>query len=553
MQKLKGTFLLLVCCTTATFSQEHAWVYFTDKDNVDFALNNPMSILSERALQRKAKFAIAIDESDVPVNENYIAELKSQNGITVKAKSKWFNCAHVTGAISVIEALKTLPFIARIDFADKRLNAKQQAVFSYRKLPDNHTEKTKQVEVNYNYGSTETQVKQLKTNVLHVADFTGDGIWIAVMDGGFPNVDQLGAFERLRSQNKLLGGYDFVDRTQDIFRSSGDGHGTNVLSDMAGFIENQFVGTAPDAAYILFRTEDVATETPVEESYWVEAAERADSLGVNLINTSLGYSTFDNPAYNYTPAQMDGQTTFISKGATTATEKGMLVVVSAGNTGASATWNIITAPADANVFAVGAVNAMGNYAGFSSRGPNADGRIKPDGMAMGVNAAIITTNNSVGTANGTSFASPILAGAMACLWQAFPDKSNLELMQLVRESSSLYTNPTSQMGFGIPNFETALSALEPPEIPVVPQVPEISDNATIFIFPNPGNQAITIQLTSTLGAHLVTVFDIYGKLVLQKQLTQGDNEIPVVQLSNALYIVHVEGSEGIKKFKFIKN
>lgn len=548
-----------------TFAQEHAWVYFIDKENIVGALESPNSILTARALARKAKFSIPIDERDVPVNENYIAQLKSQNGIIVKAKSKWFNCVHVLGTRQDIDNLSDLSFVSNIVFADRSLNLKQVFLSKSPLAPNNHIEKTKAVQVNFNYGNTDGQVKQLKANALHEADFTGEGIWIAVMDGGFPNVDQLGAFQRLRTNNDLLGGYDFVDRTTDIYRSSGDGHGTNVLSDIAGFIQDEFVGTAPDAGFFLFRTEESAQETPVEESYWVEAAERADSLGVDLINTSLGYSTFDNPAYSYTPADMDGQTTFISKGANIATEKGMLVVVSAGNSGTSSTWNIVSAPSDANVFTVGAVNAAGNHASFSSRGPNADGIIKPDGMALGVNAAVVATNNTIGTANGTSFSSPIMAGAIACLWQAFPEKSNLEIMQIVRESASRFNNPSQEMGYGIPNFELALSSLETseepeepiePEEPVepeVPEVPETPEEEAIVLFPNPGNNRVAIQLPNSDEGYYVTIFDIYGKKVLQKQLSTGDNEIPVEQLSNAMYIVQLESSEGTKKFKFIKN
>lgn len=554
-----GFFFFLV--VQGIMAQEHSWVYFTDKENVLEAITNPNSILTARALARKAKFNILIDVRDVPVNEGYITQLKSQSGIAVKAKSKWFNNAHVLGTLAAIENLRSLGFVQQIVYANKSLNSKQGVSSNADKVPDNHRDKNRGVLADYNYGSTEDQVKQLHANALHEADFTGEGILIAVMDGGFPNVDQLGAFQRLRSNNNLLGGYDFVDRNGDIFRSSGDGHGTNVLSDMAGFVQDQFVGTAPDAGYILFRTEDVASETPVEESYWVEAAERADSLGVDLINTSLGYSTFDNPAFNYAPSDMDGQTTFISKGANIATEKGILVVVSAGNSGTSSVWNIISAPGDANVFTVGAVNAVGNFASFSSRGPNANGIVKPDGMAMGVNTAVITVNNTIGTSNGTSFASPVLAGAIASLWQAFPDKSNLGIMQIVRESSSHFSNPNPELGFGIPDFQLALNASNAPELPEPPVVPEVPvdpelpsiPEEDIVLFPNPGNSIIAIRFSNGSAQQFVTIFDIYGKKVLQKQFANGNNEIAVEQLSNAMYIIHLETPEGIKRFKFIKN
>ena len=347
------------------------------------------------------------------------------------------------------------------------------------------------------YGKSDTQVKQLRVDVLHRNNFTGDGILIAVLDSGFPNVDQMNAFVRLRSNNDLLGGYDFVLRSTDIYRANVNDHGTRVLSDMAGFVDGQFVGTAPDASYILFRTEDAATETPVEESYWVEAAERADSLGVDIINSSLGYSTYDDSRYNYSPAEMDGNTAFISKGANIATEKGILIVNSAGNSGDS-NWGIITAPADANVFGVGAVDANGNYATFSSRGPSSDGRIKPDGMALGERATVIGPDDRLVPNNGTSFASPIMAGAIASFWQAFPQKTNLEIMAMVRGSSSHYQNPNSQMGYGIPDFSLPLAVLGINESEL--------DETLWYLFPNPSKIPVSGRASPDLWECLIITF-----------------------------------------------
>lgn len=538
----RAVFFLCIIFSVWGGAQEHAWVYFKDKDQVEASILNPSSILSERAIQKKNRFNIAIDARDVPVNEDYIAQLKLQNGITVKAKSKWFNCVHVLGSESDIAALTDLQFVDHISYADKGLNAKSISV-SENQL-DNHTYKFLEQEVDFIYGQSDTQVKQLGVDELHKNNFTGEGILIAVLDSGFPNVDQMGAFTRLRSNNDLWGGYDFVDRSTDIYTTSGDDHGTMVLSDMGGFVDGQFVGTAPDASYILFRTEDAATETPVEESYWVEAAERADSLGVDIINSSLGYSTYDNPRYNYSPADMDGNTAFISKGANIATEKGILVVNSAGNSGDSS-WGIITAPADANVFGVGAVDTSGNYVAFSSRGPSADGRIKPDGMALGAGATVIGPDDRLVKNNGTSFASPIMAGAMASFWQAFPDKNNMEIMAMVRESSSRYQNPNSQMGFGIPDFSAALTLLGI----------DISNSGDDlwYLFPNPSKTDFQVQLPETYGNAHVTLFDIYGRRILERELNQGNEEISVETLSRAIYIVHVNVDGVQKEFKFIKN
>jgi len=528
--------------STWGIAQDHAWVYFKDKDSVEESIANPSSILSERAIQKKARFNIAIDERDVPVNEAYIGELKLQTGITVKAKSKWFNCVHVIGSVSDIEALKNLQFVDHVFYADRSFNAKSTT--TRENQIDNHTNKFLEQKVDFVYGQSDIQIKQLGVDQLHKNNFTGEGMLIAVMDSGFPNVDQMNAFTRLRSNNDLWGGYDFVDRSTDIYKTNGDDHGTMVLSDMGGFVDGQFVGTAPDASYILFRTEDTATETPVEESYWVEAAERADSLGVDVINTSLGYSTFDDSRYNYTPADMDGNTTFISKGANIATEKGILVVNSAGNSGSSS-WGIITAPADANVFGVGAVDGDDNYVGFSSRGPSADGRIKPDGMALGEDTAVIGPDDKLVKNNGTSFASPVMAGAIASFWQAFPAKTNLEIMDMVRESSSYYQNPNSQMGYGIPNFAIPLVLLGIDE-PIV-------DEDLWYLYPNPSKNQFQVQLPEIYGSAELRLYDTYGKSILERRINQSSEEISIENLSRAIYIVQVNVDGVRKEFKLIKN
>jgi len=276
------------------------------------------------------------------------------------------------------------------------------------------------------------------------------------MDNGFNNVNTIEAFDRARENNLILGGYDFEDKTSDIYAYTGGSHGTNVLSTMLGYLENDFVGTAIDAQYYLFRTEVDASETPREEAYWIAAAERADSLGVDIIHTSLGYSTFDDAKYNYSPSEMDGQTTFISRAATIVLEKGILGVNSAGNSGNNA-WGIITAPADSpGILSIGAVDSNGFIASFSSVGPTADGRIKPDVVALGLSASIIRESGAIGTSSGTSFSGPIISGAIASLWQSLPNSSPQEIMDMVRNSGSLASNPNTELGYGIPDFGSIL-------------------------------------------------------------------------------------------------
>ena len=352
---------------------------------------------------------------------------------------------------------------------------------------------------------------------------------VAVLDSGFPGVDTNAGFARVRDEGRLLDGYDFVDRTDNEFAFTGSSHGTRTASDIVGFIQDQFVGTAPDVSLYCFRTEDVASENPVEESYWVEAAERADSLGVDVINTSLGYRNYDNPAYSYTYEDMDGQTTFISRGSNLAFEKGMLLVTSAGNSGTG----MIGAPADApGVFTVGAVDSNGNYVSFSSIGPSSDGRIKPDVMAKGQSSAVITPDGSITTSSGTSFSSPIMAGAVTCFWQAFPEKTNEEIMQLVRESAHLFDTPNAQMGYGIPNFEDAYTTIL--------SVDEPAFAKTYALSPNPGSTIIQIQFPDGTSRARIIIYDMFGKQVINTPLTITDNVVAIDRLTTGMYIVRFQ-------------
>jgi subtilisin family serine protease len=433
---------------------EDAWVYFKDKPNEATYMNSPITMLTQRALDRRSRYNISIDVKDVPIETSYVSQIKNSVGITIKARSKWLNALHVQGSENDIKNLLNLNFVESIYFANKLLNTVGKSADKSEIQPRN---KEVELTTQFNYGNATNQIEMLQGHVLHENNFTGEGMQIAVIDAGFPNVDVFPAFQRIRDNNQILGGYDFVNRNENFY--TGYYHGMSVLSTIAGYIDNQFVGTAPDAKFYLFISEDNVNETPLEESLWVEAAERADSLGVDLINTSLGYTTFDNPNYDYEYADMDGQTTFISRGAEIAASRGMIVVNSAGNEGNSS-WNYISAPADANsVLSIGAVDAAETIASFSSYGPTSDGRIKPDVCAQGKNVYMINSAGNVAISNGTSFSSPVLTGVVACLWQAFPEKSNTEIIQLVKESSHLFASPTAQEGYGIPNFEAIYSLL----------------------------------------------------------------------------------------------
>ncbi len=513
-------------------AQQDAWIYLTDKPDVAAALANPISILTQKAIDRKALHGVAIDARDVPVSVSYLSQLGNATGITVMAKSKWFNAVHVRGSETDINLLTSFVFVDFIDFADKSLNTTKNSI------QQKHQNKFKKegVFTTFNYGNAANQIEMLNGDELHLADYTGEGMTIAVLDAGFPNVDTMSSFQRLRDNGDLLGGYDFVNRTDAVYDNTTSSHGTLVLSSMAGYIENQYVGTAPDASYYLFITEDATSENPIEESYWVEAAERADSLGVNIINTSLGYTTFDNANYNYTTADMDGNTAFITKGANVAFEKGLLLVNSAGNSGNNS-WGIVGAPADAaGVLSIGAVDASGNYASFSSRGNATQPTQKPDVVAQGASSYLIGTNDVIGTASGTSFSSPILAGAIACFWQSKPSKTNAEIMQLVRESASIYNSPTYNLGYGIPDFLVALSL----------SVDEFSE-INISLYPNPTKGKVKILNGEKLPISVI-IYNTLGKSVFKTTSTEFD----ISFLSDGIYIAQIKTKNASKTLKLIK-
>ena len=535
MRKILVFFLLFLIAKG--FSQEDAWVYFTNKPNASYFLANPLEMLSQRALDRRTAQAIPLDILDVPIHQPYILQVAGNTGITVLAKSKWLNAVHVRGTQVNIEALDTISFVSHIHFANTSLNGNT----SGRIQQSQADVKNLDTEVVFQYGNSANQVNMMNGHLLHQNNYTGTGKIIAVMDNGFVGVNTTPPFQRLFTNNLIIGGYNFVSQNDQIY--TGGSHGTLVLSTMGGYVENELIGSAPDAKYYLFVTESNTYENPLEESLWVEAAELADSLGVDVINTSLGYSVFDNPAYNYSYADMNGTTTFIARGAAIAFSRGMICVTSAGNSGNNS-WQYITTPGDAlNTLTVGAVNASGVYASFSSIGPSADNRIKPDVVAQGVGATVATSTGTIGVANGTSFSSPITAGLVTCLWQSLPTLTNAEILQLVKQSASIFTTPTAQLGYGIPNFYSAFQAgqlLSNEEI-----IP-----AAFSVYPNPFEEQLTIELESDSFGQL-QMYTGTGQLILQKDV-QSNQTISVSYLKSGVYFYSIQTATDRKMGKLIK-
>jgi len=521
------------------FSQEDAWVYFTDKPNAQFYFDNPLEMLSQRALDRRTNQNIALDLKDVPLHQPYVDGIIAANGITVKAKSKWFNALHIRGSIAAIQSLTDLAFVDHIQFADRSLNSANRMIAKKKVL--SKVNKTLDVNTTFAYGNSGNQIQMLNAHLLHQQNFTGGGKIIAVLDAGFPNVDTAAPFQRLHDNNLILGGYNFVDGDTNFY--SRGAHGTMVLSTMGGYVPNQLVGTAPDAQYYLFITEDTGAENPVEESYWVEAAELADSLGVDVITTSLGYFQYDDPSYNYTYDDMNGSTSFISKGADVAFSRGMICVVSAGNSGAGPNPNIAV-PADAfNVLTVGAVKSDRTYAAFSSIGPSFDGRIKPDVMAQGESAVLSNLSGTIATGSGTSFSCPILAGAIASFWQAVPWASNSQITDFVKQSADGFSSPGYQYGYGIPDFQLALNTA---------LTVNNTSKAQFLVYPNPVHDKLFVSFPNNLVQANVSLYNALGQLVLEKNVEYSNAAISLEALNSGIYFYKIKSNSLVQSGKIIK-
>lgn len=534
----KILFIILFFSCFVGFSQEDAWVYFNVKNNSQSYYDNPLQMLSQRAIDRRTKQNISLDSKDIPIDVSLINQIKGVSGITVMAKSKWLNALHIRGTQLAINSLKSFSFVDKIDFANKSLNmtGKKAAVNKMKAV-----NKELGIKVDFTYGSSANQIQMLHGDVLHQQNYTGSGKIIAVMDAGFPGVNTTQPFQRLRDNSQILGGYDFVNKSTSFY--TGSSHGAMVLSCMGGYKDNALVGTAPDASYYLFVTEDAATENPVEESYWVEAAEKADSLGVDIINTSLGYFEFDNTAYNHTYNDMDGKTAFMTRAAEIAFSRGMIVVASAGNEGATANPHIAV-PADGiSVLTVGAVTSTRTVTSFSSIGPSFDGRVKPDVMAQGQAVVLSDSAGNIVTANGTSFSSPITAGMVACLWQAFPNKTNKEIKDLIVKSTDRYTTPNNQYGYGIPDFSLALS-----------NGLGINDflKKDIFLYPNPTTDVSTISFSDNFDSGIFRIYSILGQKIGEQIISKISPTISFKTLQTGIYIYEIDWNGNVTTGKLIK-
>ena len=424
---LLSLFSVVIIAQEAIEEQEikhYYWVNFKDKLNTPFQIDHPEQFLSPRAIERRKQFNIPIEEKDLPVNANYLDSIR-QSGVKIHLTSRWFNAAAILCTQAQMDTLQNAAFITEVKKVGSWINRPVRM-----KNPIEIDTSQKAIVQDNLYGRGSKQIEMLNGHLLHQKGYQGQGKMIAVLDGGFFQLDIIPFYDSLRNRNGFVASKDFVEG--DSIATEASMHGTQVLSTMAAYMPGVLVGTAPGANYICAKTEDVRGENLIEVCNWVAGLEYADSLGADLVNSSLGYNTFDDKSSSYTYEQMDGISTLSSIAADIAFEKGMIIITSVGNEGHHK-WKYLDAPADAiNILAVGAVDSNNERAYFSSIGPTADGRIKPEisALGLGVQAASVRSLQTT-RENGTSLSAPILTGLIACLWQAYPDKSNKEIIEAV--------------------------------------------------------------------------------------------------------------------------
>ncbi|MGZ3852849.1 MAG: S8/S53 family peptidase [Flavisolibacter sp.] len=462
MKRIVGCVLTLLALTQVSEAQVSRYIVrFTNKGSNPFSLNNPSSFLSQRAINRRTKYSIAIDSTDLPVTPRYIDSVRLAGTVTVLCTSKWLNgIAIQTSDAAALAKINSLSFVKSVSGAALRTS---NSVVNNNKFEiENQQYSSSGLKESgilgdyYDYGTSFAQVHIHNGEFLHDIGLRGQGMIIGMLDAGYNNYLTLKAFDSVRNNGQILGVYDFVARDSSV--NEDFAHGMECFSTMAANIPGQFVGTAPKANFYLFRTEDASSEYPVEEFNWVCGAERVDSLGGDVISSSLGYTTFDAPltSASHTYADMNGNTTMAAIGADLAAKKGILVVNAAGNDGTS-TWHYIGTPADADsIMTVGAVTTTGAVASFSSYGPSSDGRVKPDVASVGAGTIIQFPNGAIGGGNGTSFACPNIAGLTTCLWQGFPEYNNMHIINALRQAGSKASAPDDRVGYGIPDVKKAL-------------------------------------------------------------------------------------------------
>ncbi len=526
------------------------YVVFKDKQGTPYSLQFPQAFLSQKSLQRRLQLGIPLLEEDLPVNPKYVQTVRDISGGVVHHTSKWFNSMTLdlttldsASQVNVIADVSALNFVQEVKCypsnketqMEKRYSQHEEVLTIGLNLPSYK-----------GYGLGFHQLNMVNTTMLHEAGFKGQDIDVGIFDSGWFGADQMKAFESIRDEGRLIMTRDFVNpQMPNVFDKST--HGTNVWGIMAGVMQDQFIGAAPLANYYLFQTEDVDSEYRIEEDNWVAAAELADSLGLDVINSSLGYSLFDDTTMNYQYPDMTGNVSRASIAAEKLAQKGIIVVNSAGNSGNSP-WYFITAPADADgILTIGAVDSLTNAAGFSSHGPTYDGRIKPNVSAMGVKTYYPFSDEKIAKGNGTSYSAPIITGSTACLLSALKDANPNEVRSTIEKSSHLFPSYNFDVGFGIPDFWWTYNLLL--------KSSSLPSTQLDCIFPNPAKEVINVK---TKGSPVLSlsVTNALGQAVSDIQWSsswiKNYLQLNIAQLPQGTYFLTIQTEEGKSTAPFEK-
>lgn len=525
------------------------WVFFADKgEEIQNYFNKPATVVSEKSLKRRAKVLSEdklITQKDLPVNQNYIDQLVSM-GFQLKQKTKWFNGVSGWVTKDKLVNVANLSFVKHLDIVYRFRKDNLDEASTQDKQEEPNVNLSKPNETNsFNYGQSLIQLNIISVPPVHDLGYNGTGVTICMMDAGF---DRWTTHQVFNSMN-VIATWDFVNGDPDVENGNdmGEGsHGTSTLSLIGGFYEGQLIGPAFGADFILAKTENTDSETPIEEDNWIAAMEWADSMGVDVTSTSLTYLDFDPPYPSYSWEDMDGNTARITNGADYAVYIGIFVANSAGNAGFNASHNTIGAPSDGDsVMAIGSVTSGGNRSSFSSVGPSADGRIKPDLMAMGSSNYVACNGSNTcysSFGSGTSWSCPMAAGAAALLLQADPNLTPMQLAELLKSTASQSANPDNLNGWGIIDTYAALQSVLT-HTTDNDKLPE--DYYLLQNYPNPFNPSTKIRF-AVPEKSIVKLYlhDILGNeigVILNEEVNPGVKEVDLNggNLASGVYFVRM--------------
>jgi hypothetical protein len=549
---IRASFVLVFLLATidSLFAQTSSYskyvIYLSDKNYNPYSIYNPSAYLSPRAIERRNRLNISINENDIPITPAYLDSIRN-TGVFVQNYSKWLNAVVIVTKDSVaLEKIMSFPFVLN-NKPIGRIKEYKGKPYIKRSFINNNPDAL--LRKSDDYGTALNQIAMVNGIGLHQKGLTGSGVLIAVFDGGFLNANIHPGLSHLYQNNQIIATKDFTGSSIPMYEDGS--HGTQCLSIIGALDYGKMIGTAPDASFVLCRSEELASEYVIEEYNWVAAAEYADSIGVDIISSSLGYSEFDDSTMNHTYADMNGNTCISSIGASIAASKGIIVCNSAGNQGAGK-WRYLTAPSDAdNILCVGAVFFDETIAPFSSHGYSYDGRVKPEVVAQGVQTTIANVyNGDYNASNGTSYSNPVIAGMVACLRQAHPDKGVKEIIQAVIRSANRYQNPDSLYGYGIPDFQLADLYLTQIDISNL-------NNNNALVYPNPFSESFTVVFNSSSREEvIVQIFDTSGRLLKSDScyVAEGTNQLVTnaSSLSGGMYLVRLITEQKVHELKVLK-